>query len=256
MRRGKPAQKTSTGIAGPSKPCPNCTTYHKYGACPAYDKKCHVCGQKGHFARVRHGSQGSFKKKGKKVRVVGTEEVDESANEETVSFCLGTIYVENEVCTVNTRWHSDLRVSGTVINFKLDTGACTSIISLSDYEHISNPLVLSRSTVKLRTYYGKPIQSMGVCSLPVEYNNVKVEAPLEVVPDKLQDLLGATDCERFGLVQALTKLQLQEDTLFCIDPKDIKKVIKCEHFQIQSNDQCGTKLRTDRERDAQSRLHV
>ena len=205
VRRGKPAQKPSTGTAGPSKPCSNCSTYHKYGACPAYDKKCHVCGQKGHFARARHGKQGSFKKKGKKVHMVGTEEV-ESADEDTVPFFMGTVYVESEVCAVNTRWHSDLRVSGTVINFKLDTGADTSIISLSDYERISNPPALSKSTVKLKAYNGQPIQSMGVCSLPVEYNNVKVEATFEVVRDKLQALLGATDCERLGLVQRINEV--------------------------------------------------
>ena len=47
---------------------------------------------------------------------------------------------------------------------------------------------------------------MGVCSLPVEYNNVKVEATFEVVRDKLQALLGATDCEGLGLVQCINKV--------------------------------------------------
>ena len=137
--------------------------------------------------------------------MVGTEEV-ESADKDTVPFFMGTVYVESEVCAVNTRWHSDLPVSGTVINFKLDTGADTSIISLSDYECISNPPALSKSTVKLKAYNGQPIQSMGVCSLPVEYNNVKVEATFEVVRDKLQALLGGTDCERLGLVQRINEV--------------------------------------------------
>ena len=97
------------------------------------------------------------------------------------------------------RWSQNLRVDGTTIAFKLDTGSGVNIISELEYQTITPKPRLDKSQTLITSYSGGPIQSLGVCCVSVQYNKRHIYAYMEVVRDERRPaLLGGTYCARLG----------------------------------------------------------
>ena len=84
---------------------------HSRHSCPARDATCHRCQRKGHYSS--------------QCRSRTVAEVESSTEEES---CMDTAYIDT-LSQAAESWKVKLRVSGRVIEFKVDTGAEVTAVS-------------------------------------------------------------------------------------------------------------------------------
>ena len=132
--------------------CKVCSYTHKRGSCPAYDKVCNSCHKKGHFSKCCI----SFK-----IQYIRQINKDESKfyNSDNEHLFIGAItsnenlkFEEND-----NEWLIDLDANGTLINFKIDSGAQVNILPLREYYRLENCPKLHSTSVKLPAYNGSHI---------------------------------------------------------------------------------------------------
>lgn len=133
-RRGARPPPPSTGgpsVARNTRPylpvqqrlrCGNCNYSHENARCPAYQVTCFLCNKRGYFARCRR-SRRSIDHKMREVSCqlpVKGDEVEE--------FTIRGI----EVSTINIKtWCELIFVNGVPVQFKLDSGADASVMSMA-----------------------------------------------------------------------------------------------------------------------------
>lgn len=101
---------------------------HHNGRCPAYNKTCAQCNQRGHFARCC---------KGKKVDII-----------------IGNISKSNET------FYVPLSINGIRTKALIDTGACVNLISPSLADQLGNVILKDDSNI-LRTFSGSKLNVVG-----------------------------------------------------------------------------------------------
>jgi len=163
---------------GRSKSCFNCgQTGHfaKSDACPARDKKCGNCGATGHFARACR--QGSRRRRGgshsRQRRSASTNRVSES---DDLGDDMDGELTEVRSIRINSVTAAQVGrfklvtcfVDNVPLELIVDTGAKVSIISKAHYsKHLRNHK-LSKPTLSLKNFDGKPISCIGCCTVPVQ----------------------------------------------------------------------------------------
>ncbi len=132
--------------------CGRCGKFHLKFQCPAYNKTCHNCNKKHHFAKMCR-----FKRN---VNVVNDEEC---SNE----YVLGSI--ENNSIS-NKDWSERLKVNYTkYLDVKLDSGAQCNVIPLHKYKKLNlKENLIKESKMCLSNYNGTKIEVVGKCSLYCE----------------------------------------------------------------------------------------
>lgn len=76
--------------------------------------------------------------------------------------------LEVSVNTINAdRWVVPIRVIGTKMHMKLDTGAMVNLITLKEFNALDHKPVIENKKVSLRAYNGQMIETQGVCRLQV-----------------------------------------------------------------------------------------
>ena len=102
---------------GPSdKPCSRCNCVHKQDEiCPAKGKRCSECHKTGHFAVVCHS----------------VREVTSNSRGNNQQFFLGAV---NSCDEFEEPWNVVLHINWKPVQFKIDTGADISVMSVSAYE--------------------------------------------------------------------------------------------------------------------------
>ena len=83
---------------------------HNWKDCPAKEAECRKCRKRGHFAAVCKSRQ----------------PVHEMAEDEEL--CQDSLFL-GEVKSDSTGWYSDVKLNGSVVSFKLDTGAAVTAIT-------------------------------------------------------------------------------------------------------------------------------
>ncbi len=178
--------------------CSRCGNKHKKKECPAHGSTCHKCKGKNHWANVC---------KSRKSRI------DEVENKSTSEKCLGlhadqVIYLDLVIdgCFSSKDWTEKIKINGTDITFKLDTGAQANIISHEILSKIGLEHTLKNTSARLETYTGQSIPVAGECILECKFGN-KV-SPLKFVVTKINSrpILGAHDCESMGLINRVNAL--------------------------------------------------
>ena len=74
-------------------------------------------------------------------------------------------------------------VNGNPLSMEIDTGASVSVVSRKTFETIRNGetmLELNKSTVRLQTYTGQPIEVCGTVTVSVTHNRHSAMLPLIV----------------------------------------------------------------------------
>ena len=87
----------------------------------------------------------------------------------------------------------ELKLNGTPISMKLDTGAGISIVSKSTYYQLwpeSKRPPLQTSTVLLKTYTGEKLQVLGVTDVVAEYQQQSERMQLHIVDGNGPSLFG------------------------------------------------------------------
>jgi hypothetical protein len=123
VRQGNKSQ--SAGAQGYTFPCKRCAhDSHRNGNCPAKKLKCYSCGKFGHFGKLCRGRQ-------RQVNDITAEngEMYDNMDELSTSFN-SNMFLGNIACpSVSKPWFVKLKVCGTDIKFKVDSGADATIIS-------------------------------------------------------------------------------------------------------------------------------
>ena len=174
--------------------CSSCGYEHAVeGRCPATGQTCYRCKAMNHFASVCRNTA----KVHDVENATALPEPRSTASDD--QFFIGAI--ENDKSPDEEEWISPLVVNGSIIPFKLDTGAQVNVLPMKDYKELQNKPRLMSKTVRLRAYNGEPIPTAGVCRAKVvckgqDYNVLFVIAKVDSQP-----ILGLQTCEKLGLVK-------------------------------------------------------
>ncbi|GFS38879.1 retrovirus-related Pol polyprotein from transposon 297 [Nephila pilipes] len=215
--------------------CKKCGRKHKPHKCPAFGKICIKCNKKNHFAaKYFQNTKNIHEMK------VPENELDVFIDSVTVNEtkceminCTDSINKNIELVS-ETTWYKNITLDVNHkcfdVNFKLDTGAEVNILPLYILNMFKVKPKLSETNLSLTTYDN---------SVPV------IHPPIRVLPQALQPKLESTlnNLEKEGIVSKVNKptdwvqnLVIVEkpngNLRLCLDPRDLNKVIKKEHYQI------------------------
>lgn len=127
-KEGNTQQRSKQNKYGTSSACHKCgrSPSHNWKDCPAKEAECRKCYKRGHFAAVCKSKQ-------------PVHEMAEAEELYQDSLSLG------EVMSDSTGWYSDIKLNGTVVSFKLDTGAAVTAIPTRLYSYSRDgPLLHAR----------------------------------------------------------------------------------------------------------------
>ena len=165
------------------KNCRYCGGTHSKGRCPAYHQVCRRCNKEGHFAKVCLS---------KPINVVNV------ADEEEESFVIDTIAIMQ--ISNNTSWEVQLKSNGTMINYKLDTGAQVNVIPFKTLSGLRMNPKLQPTRVKLTAYNGTAIPVRGQCNINIQHNQQQHQLPFIVSDADFPAILGLASCKLLNLI--------------------------------------------------------
>lgn len=189
--------------------CNYCGAVHNRNSCPAYGKNCAICGKLNHFARVCR----SRNKKSKQLHEV--TETEEDYNGDTYfgdnNYFLGEC-VNNLVS--DSRWNVNIIISGTTINFKVDTGADVTVINYLSYCKLTSQPLITACDKKLLTPAGE-LKYLGTTKVIMIYKNVKFHEVLYVMSPgtATNNLLSRQAAQRLNIVRFIGDISI-DDSLF------------------------------------------
>ena len=108
------------------------------------------------------------------------------------------------------KWVAPLLVNGTVVLFRLDTGAKANLISLKDIKALKEKSKIQKRTVPLKTYIGQPIETKGLCRPKMCEKGKTQNLMFVVVPDDHESLLGDRACEVVKRVYQLNSKKVSD----------------------------------------------
>lgn len=165
--------------------CWRCDRTHGKRACPAFNKVCNNCKNKGHFTAV-------CKRKVKKVNVVNESSHDDEEE----------LFVDSISTTVkddSKNWFEEICFGDVMVVVKLDTGGQCNVIPMSIARKIGKPLSKSR-TRYIVTYSNDKIKVEGEVILWTTIRNKKYTMRFIVVDRDVTPILGKSGCEDSGLI--------------------------------------------------------
>ena len=187
--------KSNTGQTGSQMitDCKFCGLDHARGRCPAYNRPCNQCYQKGHFKRrcpeLQPGKRGG-RPNTQRVTYVAADDHSDGSVEDGM-FHVNTIDTSshNGFLKAN-KWLLTVSIQGYKIETKVDTGAQVSTMSLSQFIKLGGKKV-TRTSTRLTGYGNKEITVIGRVKLDVSLRNGKsAVVKFYVTDDDNQTLLG------------------------------------------------------------------
>lgn len=155
--------------------CKRCGGHHKARQCPAYGKTCSRCNGLNHYAKMCLSRGKEVKER--KVHIVNETEEDSDSQSDGPWFVNTVTEGDSELveetgqpinAVESDKWVAPLLVNGTVVCFRLDTGAKANLISAKDISVLKEKPKIHKRTVPLKTYNGQPVETKGVCRLKME----------------------------------------------------------------------------------------
>ena len=143
--------------------CKYCSYSHKRGACPAYAQMCNNSNRKGHYSMCCTNK----KRKAKKIKIHKRSDVTSTGSETDVKFdhfFIGCVS-DDDLISFGVDWCIDLKTKGTIINYKIDSGAEANILPLKQYRKLVKQPKLNSPKCKLSAYNGTDIPVKGSCIL-------------------------------------------------------------------------------------------
>lgn len=189
--------------------CERCNFVHARNKCPAYGKKCSICGRFGHFMRCCR-----YTRRVNNVNV-NENDVDRNVNDsENDAYTLGTINANDR-----NDWYIELELVGleNKIKLKLDTGAQINVLPsrlLRKWNKtVSN---LKYTDIKVTNYGGSRLQVKGTCLLKLLFKG-KIEMVEFVVVETNDDcsvpILGISTIKKLELLKCNFQVRKEEETL-------------------------------------------
>ena len=96
--------------------CGKCGKNHHYGKCPAFGKESHKCGRRNHFAKL---CRSKTRARADQIQEeFGYQEGTREVNVDNTEF-----FIDSITDTTSAPWRVDLKLEGSTVSFKIDTGA-------------------------------------------------------------------------------------------------------------------------------------
>ena len=179
---------------------------HEARDCRFRDAKCHQCGKTGHIAPVcwskNQQAKGEPQTKGRRSRRQTAKNAWVAEGESEEEF---NLLVLGEKSSRPIR--VDICVNGTSLPMEVDTGAAVSLISEKKQKDLFPDIILSHSSIILKTYTGESMAVRGEFSAHVQYGQQSMTLPFLVVEGDGPTLLGRNwmqhirlDWQRVGVV--------------------------------------------------------
>ncbi len=117
---------------------------------------------------------------------------------------IGTVTQSN---CADTGWHTNLHMAGTVVTFKLDTGAEANVIPKKIIDSFQIPVNVQKTNTMLVSYEGTRIKPEGVAKLHVHARNKTTDMVFFVTTASDTALLGRQACVQLDLIRKVEKLR-------------------------------------------------
>ncbi|XP_033116783.1 uncharacterized protein K02A2.6-like [Anneissia japonica] len=234
----KRKQGTTKKFQGNRKPCKFCGQTHVWGRdnCPAYDKRCSSCENKGHF-EIKCGdfqnlsksqkSQSSYRKKSRKPRKSSAKNIRALGSDTSDSQSDTSEFSEyEEQCSLIDVYEPDNEnvhnvqpkgtKSGTIVAkmyvhktrepviMQVDSGASCNVLPA---QYLPANVVLTKTSKKLRMYSNDMVPVLGTCKLRLKNprNGKRYLVPFYVISNQKGSLhklplLGSTTAQQMQLI--------------------------------------------------------
>ena len=159
---------------------------------------CHLCKRKGHFFKCCPQRQ---------INSRGVHEVTECAassgesedSPSPIDFFIGTITGGE----INSAWFSSLDVEGTLVKFKLDTGAEVNVLPSRIYSELKNKPPLTKTNAVLSSYGEFQVKPQGKVNLECSVPGLRETLQFYVASVESPPILGLQACQNLNLVKKI-----------------------------------------------------
>ncbi|KAL6483174.1 hypothetical protein MHYP_G00080460 [Metynnis hypsauchen] len=191
-KEGSAQQRARQNKYATSSVCYKCgrAPSHNWKDCPAKEAACRKCHKRGHFAAVCKSKQ----------------PVHEVADEEEL--CQDSLFL-GEVRSDSTGWYSDVKLNGTVVSFKLDTGAAVTAIPTRLYSYRRDGPLL-HTPQKLFGPNDTRLAVLGKIQCSLESKNRDSTQPVFVIDNLARPLLGLPALTALHLVERMEEIDTPE----------------------------------------------
>lgn len=195
--------------------CYRCGKFHaREDRCPARNAECHSCKKLGHFAAVCRSY------------IVNEVSTHAEGNEQTPrEHYLGAI---TQVTDSNDAWTVKLPILGVLVNFKIDTGADTSVISEKTFSLMNKPKLRKFETV-LDSPGGR-LSCLGYFIANAKQKQKQFRFKVHVLSGDGSHLLGRNVAVAMGLVKRIAEIKqqkaLQPTEVGTLNVKPVKITLK------------------------------
>ena len=100
-------------------------------------------------------------------------------------------------------WLIAIETNGSIIPYKIDTGAQVNILSKADYQRVKQKSKLHKSTVKLSAYNGSAIPVVGKSVLNLNHKGRSYPVLFIIVDIEATPILGLTTCSHLNLIKRI-----------------------------------------------------
>ncbi|XP_044750579.1 uncharacterized protein LOC123310930 [Coccinella septempunctata] len=164
--------------------CYRCGGVHGKNQCPAFGKKCNLCGKLNHYSKMCQQ---------RNVNTVNLSENNPNENEDCLF--IGNIDVNEN----DSSWYVLLKINDEIVKFKLDSGAQANLISMKILKLINFPsdLILKSDKI-LKSYTNDNLKILGKCFLNCQYKENSHKLEFFVVEEEIinenSDLFAGLGC--------------------------------------------------------------
>ena len=102
----------------------------------------------------------------------------------------------------------DLDTNGTLINFKIDSGALVNILPLNEYYRLQNRLKLHSTSIKLSAYNGShiPLIFQGSCIVRIKHNQSTIPVSFLVADTNSTHIIGLNTGTKLNLIKRVMQI--------------------------------------------------
>lgn len=238
--------------------CKKCGYEHLPRKCPAFNKTCSNCQKKNHFAKmcyfknnqpeirqpnIQNDQQNEQPRENynqdEQMRQLKIDETHKEVNEQEPVILEDDEIVRSETITnvfiyenkrselqKTTGWYEDIFIDKHKLQFKLDSGAESSILPLKYLNQLNLKYMLEPAHITIVSYGNFKSKTIGQITLLCRYKNLKHNIKFLVVELNSEPLLGLNDCLKFKLICRLDSINnelLNQSELLPKDKNDIYK---------------------------------
>ena len=194
--------------------CKFCGFNHYRNKCPAYKKTCMKCSGKGHFAKcctkkftreVKHKSSSEDTSTSEDEFLV--EMIESSSDNGKTQQRESTKKQETFTCDTTTEdWNISLDTNGSIVQYKIDTGAQVNVLPFDQYKKLQVKSILHKSDFNLTAYNGSSIPVKGKCIATIDYKHKKLPVMFIVADTNSMPILGLKTSSNMNLIKRVWRI--------------------------------------------------